>query len=350
MTAAHNVTATFDPVPVHLVVLRAGSGSGAVTSDVPGINCGNTCSGSFPFNTVVTLSAAPTPGSSFAGWSDGNCPGTGACQVTLLTDQNVTATFSLQSFTLNVGTTGTGTGTVTGTGINCPGTCSVSNLFGTTVTLTATPSAESSFAGWSGACSGTAACQVTFDAAKNVTANFAFVGPFSFGTTPPPTTVLAGQAAVFNISILQHTASSGTITFACGSGLPAGAACSFNPASIPFTPGTNAAVNTQLTITTTPRTSAMLETPVGVNPVWAISLCALLYVMPRRRRLQGLFAVCIALVVFLPACGGGGHSTITTTTKTQNGTPAGTYTVNVAAISGLNNLVVKTTAVTLNVQ
>jgi hypothetical protein len=43
---------------------------------------------------------------------------------------------------------------------------------GTSVTLTATPATGSTFAGWSGACSGTGTCTVTMDANKTVTATF----------------------------------------------------------------------------------------------------------------------------------------------------------------------------------
>ena len=42
------------------------------------------------------------------------------------------------------------------------------------VTLTAAPATGSSFAGWSGDCTGAATtCQLTMDAAKNATATFA---------------------------------------------------------------------------------------------------------------------------------------------------------------------------------
>lgn len=78
------------------------------------------------------------------------------------------------SHTLTVSKTGSGSGTVTSTpaGIDCGSDCSEVYGTGTAVTLTASPAAGSSFAGWSGACSGTGGCQVTMDAAKSVTAGF----------------------------------------------------------------------------------------------------------------------------------------------------------------------------------
>ena len=50
---------------------------------------------------------------------------------------------------------------------------------GTTVTLTATPSSGSVFAGWLGACSGTGDCVVTMDDDKSVTATFNLEGGYS---------------------------------------------------------------------------------------------------------------------------------------------------------------------------
>ncbi len=83
--------------------------------------------------------------------------------------------------TLTVAVAGTGSGTVTSSpaGINCPGDCSEAYTTGTVVDLTATPDGGSTFSGWSGACSGTGACQVTMNAAASVTASFAGSG----GTT-----------------------------------------------------------------------------------------------------------------------------------------------------------------------
>jgi hypothetical protein len=77
-------------------------------------------------------------------------------------------------YTLTVTKAGTGSGTITSSpaGINCGSDCSEAYNEGTNVTLTATASAGSTFAGWSGACSGTGECSVTMNAEKTVTATF----------------------------------------------------------------------------------------------------------------------------------------------------------------------------------
>src|SRR5439155_26224525 len=58
--------------------------------------------------------------------------------------------------------------------INIGATCTASVASGTVVFLTATPSANSVFMGWSvGGCTGTGPCTVTVSAATTVTATFA---------------------------------------------------------------------------------------------------------------------------------------------------------------------------------
>jgi hypothetical protein len=77
--------------------------------------------------------------------------------------------------TLSVSKAGSGGGTVTSSpgGISCGSTCSHAFSHGTSVTLTATPAAGSTFSGWSGACTGTGTCTVTMSQAESVTAGFA---------------------------------------------------------------------------------------------------------------------------------------------------------------------------------
>jgi len=156
-----------------LTVSKAGSGSGSVTSNPAGIDCGATCSAPFPNGSMVTLTATADAGSTFTGWT-GDCSGTGSCVVTMDQDRAVTATFDVASRTLSVTKAGSGSGTVTSSpaGIDCGVTCASSFPNGSMVTLTATPDAGSTFTGWGGDCTGTGPCVVTMDQDRAVTATF----------------------------------------------------------------------------------------------------------------------------------------------------------------------------------
>jgi uncharacterized repeat protein (TIGR02543 family) len=90
MSAPKMVTATFTSAQHQLAVNKVGQGT--VTSTPAGINCGTTCSALFNQGTVVTLTAQPAAGWSFAGWS-GACSGL-TCQVTMSQARMVTATFT----------------------------------------------------------------------------------------------------------------------------------------------------------------------------------------------------------------------------------------------------------------
>ena len=123
---------------------------------------------------MVTLTATPASGSSFAGWS-GDCSGTASCVVTMGQARSVTATFTLDPvfFSLDVTLAGRQRQRQQRPGRHrLPADCSQAYLEDTVVTLTATPASGSSFAGWSGDCSGTASCVVTMDQARSVTATF----------------------------------------------------------------------------------------------------------------------------------------------------------------------------------
>jgi hypothetical protein len=171
VAAATTVTATFTLNTYAFSVVKAGTGTGTVVSP-SGINCGATCTQMVNHGTIIGLTATPAAGSTFAGWTGGGCAGTGPCTVTATAATSVTATFTLQQFTLSVAKNGTGSGTVTGTGISCGATCSATYPYGTNVTLTATPTAGSTFAGWSGVCAGTGTCTVSMVVARSVTATF----------------------------------------------------------------------------------------------------------------------------------------------------------------------------------
>jgi hypothetical protein len=173
MTQPAAVTATFAISSYALTVGSAGNGNGHVTSEPPGVDCGGACDHAYKYGTVVTLTATLAMGTSFAGWS-GACAGWGWCIVTMTQPAAVTATFTLNGEMLTAAKAGTGAGTVTGVpgSIDCGAACSQVFDYGTVVSLTAAPAASSSFAGWQGACAGSAACVVTLTQPSLVTATF----------------------------------------------------------------------------------------------------------------------------------------------------------------------------------
>ena len=178
MTENKDVTATFIGITQLLTVTKAGTGQGTVSAT--GLTCsGSTCTGTYNYNASVTLTASPTAGNTFAGWSgDGSSCGTAVnCQISMTQDRNVTATFTVNTtnYTLTVTKAGTGTGTITATpALSCSGnTCTGTFAGGTPVSITATPDNGSTFAGWGGACgSGTGTCSLNISSNTSATATF----------------------------------------------------------------------------------------------------------------------------------------------------------------------------------
>jgi hypothetical protein len=172
------VTARFEPsVTNHLSVNV--NGPGTVRSSPPGISCPADCDENFPSGISVTLTAEPSNGSTFSGWSGGGCTGTGPCAVAMLVDQTVTASFTgvvpPQTSTLTVEVTGSGRVTSAPSGISCPGSCTASFARGDTVRLTADPAPDFRFVGWSGACGGMDPCTLVMDVDRTVSAQFEIV-------------------------------------------------------------------------------------------------------------------------------------------------------------------------------
>ena len=192
-TATATPTATPTPSSYTLVVTKAGTGSGTVTSLPVGINCGIDCSEMYSTLgpvVVVTLTASPLGGSTFAGWSgDPDCSdGT----VIMNSDKICTAIFQVgtdtQTPTLMVNKGGSGNGTVTSSppGINCGIDCSEPFQTGTVVSLTAISSSGSTFSGWSGDPDCTDG-QVTMNTSKSCTALFEATAAPTSTPTPLPT-------------------------------------------------------------------------------------------------------------------------------------------------------------------
>ena len=174
--ADKSVSARFTNITYPLTVIKSGNGNGTVTSLPAGIDCGSTCSFAFGDHSLVNLTAVAATGTTFTGWSGGGCSGTGVCLVNMGNAVNVTATFTLKTFTLTVSKTGGGSISSSPAGISCGNDCSEVYNYGIRVTLTATPDSGYGFSSWGGRCLGESAnvCTVVMDDNKSASANFTF--------------------------------------------------------------------------------------------------------------------------------------------------------------------------------
>ncbi len=197
---AKTITAKFDiPNPLKLTVskVKQSGGDGTVTSTPAGIDCGKTCSALYGPGTSVTLNVDVGAASTFLGWSLSTCPGIGPCTFTLDKAQTVKAIFmGPQALTVKNTPVSKGKGTVTSKpeGIDCGTTCKYGFIYKSEVSLTASADSTSNsvFSGWSGACTGTGACTVTMDKAQTVKASF--TGPLTL--TVKNTSVSKGKGTV----------------------------------------------------------------------------------------------------------------------------------------------------------
>ncbi len=176
LTENSSCTAVFDLSNFSLSTSTTGNGSGTITSDDQGINCGEDCNETYISGATVTLTANAANGSRFTGWSGAEqCTATQpSVQLTVNGNLSCQANFVTIERTLTVVSSN---GTVTSSpGINCGEDCSESYADGTQITLTAVASSGYRFTGWSGSCSGTSAStSVTMDADQSCTATFAVV-------------------------------------------------------------------------------------------------------------------------------------------------------------------------------
>jgi hypothetical protein len=98
MTGDRACLATFAIAPPGtgtLTILKAGPGSGRVSSVPAGIDCGPDCSEPFQQGMTVTLTATATLGSTFVGWSDPACGPSETCRRPITGDATLTATFTV---------------------------------------------------------------------------------------------------------------------------------------------------------------------------------------------------------------------------------------------------------------
>lgn len=82
------------PLDYPLIVNKLGTGSGTVTSNVGGINCGSTCGVKYSSGTEIILTETETSGSTFGGWSAGCSSGGGMTRTCTVNTTDTTTTIS----------------------------------------------------------------------------------------------------------------------------------------------------------------------------------------------------------------------------------------------------------------
>jgi len=91
-TGPYNLATQCTPIARNLLSVTPTTG-GTVTSSPAGISCGSQCTAAYPATQTVTLTAIPTSGSVFTGWS-GSCGGTSpTCSLPMSAGRSVTALF-----------------------------------------------------------------------------------------------------------------------------------------------------------------------------------------------------------------------------------------------------------------
>ena len=156
------------PNNVNFVSATASQGSCAQTNGIVTCNVGALASA---FDSMVNIVVKPTVAGTLTNTVNVIAHETDPVPSNNTATQTTTV---VPVFKLTVSKTGSGSGTITTPdgGINCGAACTATYLSGTGLQVNQAPDANSVFAGWSGACTGTGACAVTMSADMTVTANF----------------------------------------------------------------------------------------------------------------------------------------------------------------------------------
>lgn len=151
------------------------TGPGGVTADVPGLDCGQTCTTVWNDGTRLNLTATERgSGAKFIRWS-GACAGASrSCTVTVGQVGAVRALFAPATYRLTVRLSGQGTVRSGRPGISCRPRCAAPFASFVPVRLTATPAPGWRLRSWAGACRG-GARTCTVPMARAVTARAIFV-------------------------------------------------------------------------------------------------------------------------------------------------------------------------------
>ena len=158
MDTDKNIVALFVEIPSYALTVTAENGSVSMDPAV----------GSYLEGTEVTLSATPDPGYEFEGWSGDLSGIENPVTLTMDADKNITAVFSeIPTYTMSI--------TAENGSVSMDPDADA-YMYGTEVTLTASPDAGYEFNEWSGDVSGTTnPVTITVNGDMNITANFELI-------------------------------------------------------------------------------------------------------------------------------------------------------------------------------
>ncbi len=194
---------------------------------------------------------------------------------------------------------------------------------------------------------GNASFASSASAALSVQVTASAAADFALALSPVAGTASAGQAAQTTLTVTPRNGFSQSVSMSC-SGLPAGATCSFSPATLAISG--SAAASSTLTIGTSARTAmnSVREPQDPMNPLVPGGLLMAGLGLPimlgrRRRRATDRFVqrsvlglLLLGGVTLLNGCGGGGGADGGGAGGGggSGGTPAGTYTITITASGG----------------
>jgi uncharacterized repeat protein (TIGR02543 family) len=165
VTVNHTITAKF---AINIYTLTVNATNGTVTK--------NPNQSTYNYGTSVQLTATPITGYHFVNWTGDTTSSVNPVTITMNANKTVMANFAINTYTLTVNATN---GTVT----KNPNQSTYN--YGTSVQLTATPATGYYFVNWTGDLTGTTnPANITMNANKTVTANFALTAPTISSFTP----------------------------------------------------------------------------------------------------------------------------------------------------------------------
>jgi hypothetical protein len=312
-TLPTGVTASFNPTSTGTTSVLTLTASGSATASGPTTVTVTGTSGSLTHTTTIALTVNPPPSFTLAA-----APGT------LSIAQGVTAG---GTSTITVGPTNGFTGsvalTVTSTlpsGVTAsfnPTSTSTTSVLTLTASNTATVGGPTTVTvtGTSGSLTHTATIALTITPI-----------PFTIGSIANVTIATPGSSGVASVGLTGNNGFTGPVTITCT--LPA----AMTEATCPSVTATTLPATAMVTITTTaPHQVAAIRSAATGMLGFGVLAGFFMFAIPGIRRSKAPLALLVfGLVVLIASCGGGGGSS----TRTDPGTPAGTYTVNLSAAGG----------------